>query len=409
MDKQAQLQKYKWIATLLFVLMAIIYLVCEISFAKYEWAGYVKAFAEAGMVGALADWFAVTALFRHPLGIPIPHTNIIATNKEKIGNNLGSFVTGNFLTNEILQPHIKNLQVASRLGHWLQEEGNREIVKKEMLRIFKDAIDKLNDDEMKSVIRTQAVRLVGTIPVNKIFANGLEKIISDDLHQDWITIIALHLRDLLNDNRDAVRRKVKDESYILIPEFVDNLIADKITNAGIDYLQKLAAQKNHRTRLQITQKLKSIADDIRNDGNWAAQLNLLKSKLLSPDHLNEYSGRLWLYIKEQLNKDLTKNDSAVGNYLDKMLNDISLSLAKDAERQQRIDHFVQEQVLRLIMEYKESAGELISNTVANWPAKELSQKLELEVGKDLQYIRINGTIVGGLVGLTIYILTKLFH
>ncbi|MBL7761797.1 MAG: DUF445 family protein [Chitinophagaceae bacterium] len=409
MDKQAQLKKFKWFASMLLVFMAMVYVLCEVVFFQYAWAGYVKAFAEAGMIGALADWFAVVALFKHPLGIPIPHTNLIESSKDKIGNNLGNFVISNFLTAETLRPRLKKLQVASRFGQWMIIDKNRKKVTAEILRIIKEAISKFNDEDITAIIKKQAEGLLDRMPVNKLVADGLEKVIHDDLHQDWLTTIALHLRDLLDENRDKVRKKVKEESYFLVPGFVDNMIAEKITNAGIEYMQNFATQKNHHARGQITQKLKSIAKDIQENGEWAARLNHLKTQLLSPENLHEYSGRLWIYIKKQIEEDLNKPVSAIGEYIDKVLYEMGESLVNDVKRQERIDRFIQIQALKLIMKYKESAGELISQTVTNWPSHELSQKLELEVGKDLQFIRVNGTIVGGMVGLTIYTLTQLFH
>jgi uncharacterized membrane-anchored protein YjiN (DUF445 family) len=409
MDKQSELNKFKWFATLLLFFMAIVYVVCEVAFTGQPWAGYVKAFAEAAMVGALADWFAVTALFRHPLGLPIPHTNLIESGKKRIGDNLGDFVINNFLTTSAIKPRLGKLQIASRFGKWLLNDKNRGKLMQEILRIVKEGLLKLNDDDIIRIIQKQASGLIDKIPVNKLVADGLEKVINENMHQDWFTTIAFHLRDFLDENRDMVKQKVKEESYFLIPGFVDNMIAEKITNAGIQYMTDFAENVDHPARKQITEKLKVIAKDIKEGGDWSAQLNTLKNQLLSPQHLQEYSGMLWQYIKKQIEQDIEQPQSAIGQYLGRILYDMGDSLANDILRQERIDKFVQVQAFKLIVKYKESAGEMISHTVANWPSRELSQKLELEVGKDLQYIRVNGTLVGGMVGLVIYALTELFR
>ena len=409
MDKRSQLNRFKWFATMLLVFMAIIYVICEVIFTQYVWSGYVKAFAEAGMIGALADWFAVVALFRHPLGIPIPHTNLIETSKKKIGDNLGNFVISNFLTTAALKPRLEKLQVASRLGNWLLIDKNTVRVTQEIVRILKEGLTKFNNDDITGIIYKQATALVDKIPVNKLVADGLEKIVNEDLHQDWLSIIALHLRNFLDENRDMVREKVKQESYFLIPGFVDNIIAEKITNAGIQYMQDIITNKDHHARTQITTKLRYIAGDIKEGGEWASKLDAVKTQLLSPENLHDYSGMLWQYIKKQIENDLEQPQSGIGNYIGKVLHDIADSLANDAVRQERIDKFVQVQAFRLIIKYKVEAADMISQTVANWPSRELSRKLELEVGKDLQYIRVNGTLVGGMVGLVIYTLTQLLH
>src|SRR6185295_18388559 len=175
MDKQSQLTKFKWFATLLLFFMAVVYVVCEVVFAGRAWAGYVKAFAEAAMVGALADWFAVTALFRHPLRLPIPHTNLIESGKKRIGENLGDFVINNFLTTSAIKPRLEKLQVASRLGNWLTTDKNRKKVMDEILRIISEAISNLDDDEISAIIQKQAAGLIDKIPINKLAGEGLEK------------------------------------------------------------------------------------------------------------------------------------------------------------------------------------------------------------------------------------------
>jgi len=407
MDKKAQLQRFKWFATSLVLIMAVIYITCELFFKHQSWAGYVKAFAEAAMVGALADWFAVVALFRHPFGIPIPHTNLIETSKGRIGDNLGSFVTENFLTASTIKPRLEKLAIAKTIGEWMVVDKNSSKVTAEIMRILKEGVAKLNDDEMTRIITHEANALTDKIQVHKLLGDGLQKIIDEEVHQDWLTVLATNLGDFLEKNRDSVRQKVKDESHFLIPGFVDNLIAEKITNGGIRYMNEIASDIKHPARANITIKLREIATDMQNGGEWATRISRLKHELLSPAHIADYSKMMWVYIKKQLQTDLDRPDSGIGGYIGNALKEAANSLINDPKRQQQIDNFIQVQAFRLIMKYKYAAGELISQTVANWPSKQLSEKLELEVGKDLQFIRINGTLVGGTVGLLIYILTEL--
>lgn len=408
-DKKAQLRKHKWFATLLFLIMAVIYILCEIFFKHDNWSGYVKAFSEAAMVGALADWFAVVALFRHPLGIPIPHTDLIESSKKKIGNNLGSFVTDNFLTPSAIRPRLAYLKIAERLGQWLLVDKNREKTTAEIMRIAREAIARMNDEDITRMIAAQAVGLVDKMNVHKIAGEGLAKIVHDNMHQDWITTLTHYLGNFLSENRVLVKDKVKQESHFLIPGFVDSMIAEKITNGGIRYMREIEANEHHPVRIKIGEKLGDIAEDIQEGGAWADRLENLKKELLSPDHLTEYSSNIWQYTRKKITDDLSDPDSGIAKYTDKILRDTGMSLSTDLPRQERIDHFVQLQAFKLIMKYKKTAGDMISNTVANWPSRQLSEKLELEVGKDLQFIRINGTIVGGIVGLLIYVLTKMLN
>ena len=406
MDKRKQLRKHKWFATMLFLIMAVTYTVCEIFFKHDNWSGYVKAFSEAAMVGALADWFAVVALFRHPLGIPIPHTNLIETSKKKIGNNLGSFVTDNFLTPSAIRPRLEKLHIAERLGQWLLVDRNRRTATYEILRIAKEAIDRLDDNDITRIIHAQAIALVDKLPVHKVAGDALAKIVNENMHQDWITTLTGYLGDFLSENRDLVKHKVKQESHFLIPGFVDNMIAEKITNGGIRYMKEISEDLAHPVRRQIGIKLAEVARDIQEGGSWASRLESLKNELLSPEHLKDYSNTVWLYIRKKITEDLNSPESGIAAYTNRILRDMGVSLTTDLVRQKRIDNFVQMQAFKLIMSYKKNAGEMISSTVANWPSRQLSEKLELEVGKDLQFIRINGTIVGGTVGLVIYIITE---
>jgi uncharacterized membrane-anchored protein YjiN (DUF445 family) len=408
-EKKAQLRKHKWFATLLFLIMAVIYCICEFLFKHDNWSGYVKAFSEAAMVGALADWFAVVALFRHPLGIPIPHTDLIESSKKKIGNNLGNFVTDNFLTPSAIRPRLAHLEIAERLGQWLLHDKNRKRTVSELMRIAREALTRMDDEDITRMISSQANGLVEKMNVHKIAGEGLAKIVHDNMHQDWITTLTHYLGNFLSENRDLVKQKVKQESHFLIPGFVDNLIAEKITNGGIRYMREIESNDHHPVRIKIGEKLADIAQDIQAGGGWATRLENLKNELLSPAHLAEYSATIWQYTRKKIMDDLSDPDSGIGNYTDKMLKDAGLSLSTDKARQERIDQFVRLQAFKLIMKYKKTAGEMISNTVTNWPSRQLSEKLELEVGKDLQFIRINGTIVGGTVGLLIYVITKLFN
>ncbi len=407
MDKKAQLRKHKMFATMLFFLMAVVYIICEAFLKGQAWAGYLKAFSEAGMVGALADWFAVVALFRHPLGIPIPHTDLIESSKKKIGNNLGNFVTDNFLNAAAVRPRLKQFFIAARLGQWLLNQRNRQRLTTELIRIAKEALAKMDDKDIARIINNQAAGLIQKIPTHKLVGEGLAKVVQNNMHQEWISTLTTYLRDFLSQNRELVKQKVKEESHFLIPGFVDNMIAEKITNGGIRYMDEITSDLNHPVRKKITIKLEEIAADIQHKEEWAKRLENLKNEWLSPKNLEEYSTMIWQYIRKKITDDLSDPASGIATYVDKLLLEAGESLATDTARQQRIDQFVQVQAFKLIMKYRKTAGDMISQTVANWPSRQLSEKLELEVGKDLQFIRINGTLVGGTVGLIIYTLTQL--
>lgn len=404
--KATQLRKYKTIATSLFVLMAVVYTGVQVLFPEAKWAGYIRAFSEAAMVGALADWFAVVALFRHPLGLPIPHTNLIESSKVRIGDNLGVFVTENFLSPATIRPRLEQLQVAEKLGRWLTMPGNRNMLVTEILRIIRDGLAQLNDTEMERLVARQFEELLQKIPLSTLAGSALESIVRQGLHEEWIQLSAKSIADLIEKNASLVKDKVRSESHFLIPGFVDNIIAAKITRGAVTYFRRLETDEAHPQRKQITGKLLEIAADMKADPKWAQDFQSLEARLLSESKRKAYAGMLWKYLKDRISKGLSAPGSGINTYLDHTLSDIASGLISDRKKQERIDRFVQVQAFKLILRHRHEVTGLISNTVGSWKGREFSDKLELEIGKDLQFIRLNGTLVGGLVGLFIYILTQ---
>ena len=408
MTKARQLRKYKRIALLLLILMAVIYILSFFFFTTSSANGYIRAFAEAAMVGALADWFAVAALFRHPLGLPIPHTNLIENSKNRIGENLGGVVTDNFLSAQTIRPRIKQVQLAAPLGKWLSVPANRDMMLGEINRIALNTLNRLDDGNIEALIARESGMLLDTIRLESLTGQALESIVKEDLHQQWITLIASGLRKYLIENQDIVKDKVKEESHFLIPGFVDSMIAAKITRSAIRYFEEIADQPDHYLRAQISASLVSFASALRTEQRWEEEFTALKHKILPEERLREYSTMLWGYIRKQLMQDLSSPDSGIREYLNRVLQELAESLLHDEVRKEKTDRFVQLQVYKLVLRHKGQVSRLISTTIGNWKGRELSDKLELEVGKDLQFIRLNGTLVGGLVGLTIHALTEIF-
>lgn len=406
-NKQQQLRTYKLIATGLLLLMAIIYVSTFFVFKTNVVNGFVRAFAEAAMVGALADWFAVTALFKRPLGLPIPHTNLIEANKMNIGNNLGNFVSENFLTAETIRPRIEKLQIAQKLGQWLHQPQNRKVVIQEMTKIIAEVLGQTEDAKMATFISEQAQSLIEQLPTGKIAGNALDALLDQGIHEEWLSRLAENGAQYIADNHQYIKEKVSTESYKLIPGFIDDMIATKITKGLQNYLLDLATDPHHPQRLAINQKLRQWAVDMQTEPEWADRLQSLKAYLLPEDKLQLYSEKIWQYLKTYLQNNLSENDSDIQKYLNNMLSNLSARYLQDNEAARKLDKFVQVQAFRLVMRHKSTVAQLISSTVGQWESRSLSEKLEVEVGKDLQFIRFNGTLVGGLVGLLIHALSYL--
>lgn len=408
--KRKQLRKYKAFATGLFVLMAVIFIVTTIlqKSNSSHWIGYVRAFAEAAMVGALADWFAVTALFRHPLGLPIPHTNLIENSKQRLGDNLGSFVVSNFLSPQNIRPYIQKLKVSNFVGEWLGKEKSQDILIKNLSDIVLDILNKLDDSTVSQFISKKVSEMTGDIKLNKVVGNGIGYILEKNDHQRIITNLSKQIKEYIIENDEMIQDRVKKGSYSFIPSFVDNKIADKIADGLSDFFKEIEENPQHEVRALITQKIHEFSVDLKEDPKWDEEFKTIKNGLLKNEKLEEYSNDIWVSIKKTLMKELQEDHSALKNYLSKNLNEFAQNLKTDENLQNKIDHWVRVTAYKYILKNTHQFGNLISNTVGNWQGKELSEKLELEVGKDLQFIRVNGTLVGGLVGLIIYTIAHFF-
>ncbi len=408
-DKAVQLRKHKRLATGLFLLMVVVY--CLMTYLSRtdsaHWIGYVKAFAEAAMVGALADWFAVTALFHHPLGLPIPHTNLIEKSKQSIGNNLGDFVVNNFLTPQNIRPYIQKLSLSAYAAEWLSAERNQELLIGELIKVLKDIVGKMDDKVMAGFIARKGSELIDTIKLNQVVAQALHYLLERKEQEKLITTLAGRIKNFIGENEEMIQEKVKEESYFFVPKFIENKLAAKISGGLSRYFEEIETDENHKIRGEINQQLSQLVEDMRTQDKWKENFEQLKSGLLSAENVNRYAADIWQSLKQTLVNELSDQHSALSRYFSRTVNELSENLKQDEALRSRIDNWIRLTAYKYILRNTDRVGDLISSTVGNWQGRELSQKLELEVGKDLQYIRINGTLVGGLVGLLIYAITHL--
>jgi uncharacterized membrane-anchored protein YjiN (DUF445 family) len=408
--KKRELNKYKLFATGLFVFMAICFVVTTVlqKSNPSQWIGYVRAFSEAAMVGALADWFAVTALFHYPLGLKIPHTNLIQNSKEKIGDNLGNFVVENFLSPKNIRPYIQKIKISNFVGDWLEKDRNQANLMKEVSNIILDILNQLDDKEVVNFIGTKAKEMTNDIKINQVIGNGLEYILTKNDHQRFVANLSMQIKDYILQNQEMVKERVKSESFFLVPKFVDDNIAEKITKGLSKYFEEVESDEKHALRNEITAKLFAFSQEVKTNEKWVEEFRNIKNDFFTDEKINQYSQDIWDSIKKSLSKELEEENSALKNYLQKNLAELSEKLKLDEVFQHKIDHWIRVTAYKYILKNTHQFGVLISSTVGNWGGKELSEKLELEVGKDLQFIRVNGTLVGGLVGLIIYTISHFF-
>jgi len=407
--KKKRLQRFKMMALLLLLLMAVIYAACSVFVDKYPWLGYFRAFAEAAMVGGLADWFAVTALFHYPLGIKIPHTNLIENSKQRIGENLGDFVVSNFITPEIIRPRIEKLAIAEKLGAWLAADKNRQPLVNEVMILVSDMLQHTEQEQIVHLFAQQAQTLINDVNAGNLIADVLNYVLEHKKHEPFIDRTLEKIEEWILAHESIVRDRVKEESSALIPGFVDNMIAKKLTNGFIRLAEEIRNNPEHPIRQDINRQLSKLRDEIKSSPEWRAKLQDAKTKLLNADAIENYARQAVAQLLQAFANDIQKADSAVKNYLHQTIRKIAQQLQTEKDTSDKIDNWIHYHAFRLIMSSRTWASSLISQTVGNWQGAALSEKLEQEVGRDLQFIRINGTLVGGLVGLIIYTITQLIR
>lgn len=407
--KKIQLRNHKRLATGLFFLMGIIYAVMVYlqHHGAQAWMGYVEAFSEAGMVGALADWFAVTALFRHPLGIPIPHTNIIERKKDDLGQNLGKFVKENFLNSENIRPYIEKLDVVKFVSEWLNKPTSQKILGDEVVNLTKKIIVDLKDEEVEKFLAKKGTEILHEIDFQKISSSGLKYFIEKNEHINLLEVLLPQIRDYVDESRDMIRQRFS-ENRPFIAFLAGKKISSEVVEGLIQFIEEVSADKDHFVRKKLTENLEDFSDQILISETWKEKFDNLKKEVLTEENLRPYTDDAWKSIKELLVQNLENPDSQLQEYLQRNIQKLSHSLSNDLELTNRINSWIRHFLYRMILKNRDEVEALISTTVAGWSGKELSEKLELEVGKDLQFIRVNGTLVGGLVGLVIYIITHLF-
>lgn len=407
-EKRKQLRKHKAIATGLFFLMALIYalMVYFQYHNRASWMGYVEAFSEAGMVGALADWFAVTALFKHPLGIPIPHTNLIERKKNDLGRNLGTFVNENFVSPENIRPYIERLNVVTLLTNWLNKPKNRILLEAEISNLLKKVITDLEDEQVEDFLTEKGMDLLQGLNYTDIASSGINYLLKKDEHINLLENFLPQIKAYISENESLILERISD-SRPLIAFLAGKKISKEITSGLISFIEEIERNPNHFVRIKLTENLQKLSWELKNTDKWKVKFDKLKSELITKETMSPYAKDAWQAMKSTVLTQLESSDSKMREYVSKNIDKLSNSLQSDEELKNRLNNWVHHFIYRMVLKNRQEIETLISNTVESWEGKELSEKLELEVGKDLQFIRVNGTLVGGLVGLIIHTVTHL--
>jgi uncharacterized membrane-anchored protein YjiN (DUF445 family) len=408
-EKRRGLRRMKGVAGSFLLGATVVFLLaCWAQSAGWPgWVGYVRAAAEAGMVGALADWFAVTALFRHPLGLRIPHTAIIPSKKDALGNSLGEFVGTNFLSEEVVRDKLRRIDISKRLGGWLAQRHNAERVTAELATVVRGAVTVLRDEDVQAVMEQAVVRRVVDKPWGPPLGKLLDQVFADGAHHKLVDLMCDRAYEWVRDNHQTVLRVVSERAPTWSPKFVDEMLADKVYGEVLSFAWAVKTDVNHPMRTALDRFLTEFAQDLQTDPDTMARAEQVKWQILEHTEVQKLIGSAWTTAKEMLLTAAEDPSSELRKRVCEGLRTLGDRLVNDESIRSKVDGWVEGAAAYVVRHYSPEITTIITDTVERWDAEETSRKIELQVGRDLQFIRINGTVVGSLAGLVIYSVAQL--
>ena len=405
--KQLQLDRMKRRATGLLVLMGLVFVVAWLLEPGHPWLGYVRATAEAGMVGGVADWFAITALFRRPLNLPIPHTAIIPQRKDRIGRSLGNFVQNNFLSPEVLGAKLRAAALSRRAAEWLRDPEHARTVVRQAAGALRSATAVVRDDDVHAFLERSVIEPLKQRPIAPVLASGLTLLTANDRHQQLLDRVVHGLARLLAENEELIRDRVREESPWWVPEFVDDKLHDRIVDGIARTLYSVSEDPSHPLRRQLDDLLTNWIEQLRESPEMMARAESLKQQVLDNPTSDRLTESLWRELKQVLDRQVDAAERGIPGGLERGLSALAEAALEDEALLAKIDEWIIGAVLRIVEQHRHEVGQLIAATVSAWDPDETSRRIELQIGRDLQFIRINGTLVGGLVGLVLYAVTQM--
>lgn len=407
-EREAALRRMKAWATGLLVLAAVIFVIAKLFESRYPWLGIVVATAEASMVGALADWFAVTALFKHPMGIPIPHTAIIPARKDRVGITLGMFVQRNFLNREVIAQRLTTLRPAERLSQWLMEPESVRSVAGQLARAVSAGANVLRDEDVDKLIGNALLNRIRETPVAPLIGKFLALLTADNRHQALLDQVIRLTAKGISENQDLIRERVDKETPWWVPGAVDERITKRIVSALEATLQDVNENPEHPLRLRFDTAIDEFIVKLQASPEVILKAEKIKEEVLSAEAVQQLSSAIWRDTKEKLSRYAESPDEVNTEAIERGLRGLGQAIQSDPALMAKIDQWIVDAAISVIERYQNEVGELIASTVKRWDPVATSRRIELAIGRDLQFIRINGTLVGGLAGMLLYLLGGLF-
>lgn len=402
-DKNKELQRMKTFALTVLAIAFVGYVM-----GMYFHIGALKAFSEAAMVGGIADWFAVVALFRHPMGIKqIPHTAIIPKSKSKIADNLGLFIQNEFISKIGLRDLVDRHDPALKIAHYLSDESNANMIADKITRAIPPLLKLINDESVSNFVSHQLSTHLENTDLSPILAQTLDILTKDGRHHEIMNNMIPSLKSLLNDYKPTMHNIIKSEVGVFKYFGADTIILNKIYNGIELLLHEIENQPNHSFYQKLDEIVDHLVIELKTSSELQAKVNAFKYDLMHNKTLQNYLEGIGTEIKAMITHDLSQPDSQIASHIRNGIISFAMQLEEDQELSRKFNILIKKDIVNIVEQNKHFIGDFIRNTVEEWDAEEMSQKLELEIGQDLQYIRINGAVVGGLAGLVIYLISQL--
>jgi len=384
------------------------------------WGGYMRAFSEAAVVGGLADWFAVTALFRHPFGIPIPHTRILPRGKDRLAAALSDFVVSNFLNREVVARELEKIDISAKGADFL--EGKAEIFASHATEYLPRILDALDDKDISRFLETQFTERLRKVNVAPITGKLIELLTSGDKHVRVVSDVLKLAQDSLSENRDVlttlIRKEIPIPDSLAVPmlpiaiplgsakDKLAGMIAEEAMKRILRTIEEVREKPDHEIRMRISERISRLAADLKESPEMLARGEEIKNEFLANPNVSDYAARIWSEIKTAVREDAMRPDSQIRRHIADGIRRVAGQVKSDELLREKFNAGMRTAALDIISGNAAQFARVIEETVARWDGEELSRKLELEVGRDLQFVRLNGTLIGGLLGIVIHALVS---
>lgn len=409
-QRRHDLRKHKAIATGLLIFAAIVFVICRIvdhGGNAPAWVGYVQAAAEAGMVGGIADWFAVTALFRHPLGLPIPHTAIIKRKKDQVGHSLSEFVGENFLNATLISEKLRAAHLPTRAAKWVVESEGDQIISREIGKLIRLTVNGVNAKEVEAVLRVMVIDRLREPQWGPPMGRGLQQLIDEGRTEPLVDAAVIWMDDKARESEDFIVNLIDERTPRWAPRFVRELVGDRVYREVVDFTAAVRANPDHEARQQFRSFIAGLARDLQHDPVMIQRMENIKEDILNSGPVTALPATVWENTRHVLVEQAEDPDSMLRTRIAVWVTEFAERVLAEPQLRENLEDRLVGAASYLAENYAGEVTSIIGETVERWDAEEASDRIELMVGKDLQFIRVNGTVVGSLAGLVIYSVAQL--